>query len=420
MPLRLNTSANLADKEAFDAAMRRAVGSGRLELANLPNPDQENYLSMLLRMGQTGASELAGYQLGQEKLGKATPEAEVDLGIVDDMRMNACVVGRGVDSCWIGITTGLSLTLSTIYNNIFRHRDLFRSIGDASVERHDGPILIDERGGYSSASHDSEEINWEPSFEGDASSAPPDRPTVRIRSMGQPIDPVRRAAYYVCLAVAWDAIVCHEIGHIVKGHLSLFEEDAQVQPLFEAPALNRAAALPTPVVQALEIDADCHAASVVWTRWGHSGDLLSYQASESAIKDPSLQLRLWFIATNALYWAFAGTSQTRISRYDGMTHPHPDVRLTVNGLFLNNFWRRLLSSDKQRIVDETWPMIVEDIVSLRDVLHVLRDQNEDVERRRFLDPTYRGEIQERLTRLSEGQAELERMHRGAGGYPWWA
>jgi hypothetical protein len=404
VPVFLDVYQTDEEHRLFDLAVVSATGCHRLDLSALPRPDAENYLAMLHRMGQTAQTEVDTYEVKFNR-----PAEVVSIGLVDDPSMNAFAMPRARGGYWIAVTSGLYLTLTTIYNNIFRHRRLFPDIGDGSVEAHEGRIVIDNTGGYSSARYDQAEFKWEPQV---PDSWIPDGVPIGARelsamSMRQPNDPVRRLAYIACVTAAWDAIIAHEVGHIVQDHFILLDDLAAPKALFEIPSESREVESAS-LLQALEIEADSQAAGAVWTRWSHSGNILTYDTS-AMLGDGALNLRLWFIATNALYWAFASHARTGLSWFDAMSHPHPDVRLSSNALLLHMIWTKIFSDDKVAIVNDTWPAVVEDIVGLRDVLARFTDPGSVADNRRFNDPDYRAEIHERLTSLEEGRLKLQEL-----------
>lgn len=395
----LNIYSTQADKNEFDQEMRKVCGKGRLDALSLPRPDAENYLSMLIRMVQTGSTEVGAYQRAK---GVDPPGILVDL--IDDSSMNACVVPRQSGGYWIGIYSGLYLTLFTIYNQIFRHKHLFTDIGDPSAEEHEGPILIDDTGAYSSARFAYEQIDWEPSIPDEILRLPlPDNS--KLISMGKPRDSVRFEAYITCLAAAWDTVICHELAHILNGHFKIMSDSDSVKAFFEALA-HDPHSKDNVLRHAMESEADDSAAVAAWTRWRHAGDILSYKSRKTQTSDPILQLRLWFITVNALYWAFTGTTSTQLSRYDEWTHPHPDVRYSATAALLHTVFGQALTSEKQQLLFEGWPKIRADTLDLRTALHATRDSHVDVETRRFDDPSYRREIQIRLQAIEQAKAEL--------------
>ncbi len=200
---------------------------GRLKLNEL-NAKYAEFLSMQLDRFQQAANFIVK-QLNSIDY--------IEVGIIDNYGFNAFAIGQN-GKYFIGINRGLIATISLMFSRLFADKEFLEFVGDVEKENDNLP-LID---------------NISPNFEATVNNLPTFKP---------PQDPTRRETARLFSWLAYDLILAHELGHIIRGHTDLYASKGNFS-LSENEVIkaNRAFKLER---KTLEMDADIWACNMLLT-----------------------------------------------------------------------------------------------------------------------------------------------------------
>ena len=161
----------------------------------------------------------------------------IEVDLIDNYTFNAFAKGEK-GKYFIGINRGLLATVSLIFSRLFGEKEFLPFIGDVNNEKDDLPLIG----------------NVSPNFEATVDNLPIFDP---------PQDPMRRETARLFSWLAFDLILAHELGHIIRGHADLYESkiDFHLDEI-EIIKSNRAFKLER---KTLEMDADMWACNMLLT-----------------------------------------------------------------------------------------------------------------------------------------------------------
>lgn len=202
----------------------------------------------------------------------------------------------------IGVNVGTFERLASLYSSLLSWPEVLPGVGDAKKEiarQFDVAACLD--------------LGWRPAG-ARCSNNPSDM-------LFMPRDETRKQASVIMVMMALDFIVTHELAHIINGHVDYLGSVGGQMRLNETemsePALSPEA------FQALEIDADREAASIVGSGLLHRQ--LIYR-DFGAVIDEHTFLLLWVVTILVLFIALDMTGSS-IEQYRKLEHPHPEARL---------------------------------------------------------------------------------------------
>lgn len=234
-----------------------------------------------------------------------------DSVLFDAFATPAFVFGRA-----IGVRVGCWIDLQSLANGIFCSHDLFKGIGDATLEQQSF-------------------AEWAAD---DGTSTP-----------AAPLCPVRREAACLAVEFALSLIVLHEIAHHALGHLQgagyLSRLRSRRESLSYAQPISHEAAK---WAHAFEVEADRFAFSYLVALLAHD----SLPFSQQLINNPLLRASLFEIGVLAfaLIMFFLGGFGRSIDFYDRLDHPHPIVRFVESAAWSR---RTIQMIDAAQIIDAT-------------------------------------------------------------------
>ncbi|MEM1119010.1 MAG: hypothetical protein AAGJ18_01090, partial [Bacteroidota bacterium] len=161
----------------------------------------------------------------------------IDVDILDNYRFNAFAKGQN-GKYFIGINRGLIATITLVFSRLFADKDFLKFVGDVNNEEDNLPLIK----------------SLSPNFEATVDKLPPLKP---------PRDSVRRETARLFSWLAYDLILAHELGHIIRGHADMYESKGNFHlDENEIIKANRAFKLER---KTLEMDADIWACNMLLT-----------------------------------------------------------------------------------------------------------------------------------------------------------
>ncbi|MCB0652492.1 MAG: hypothetical protein KDC85_14545, partial [Saprospiraceae bacterium] len=200
---------------------------GRLDLDELEK-EQSDYFSLQLSRFRQAANFIV----------KQAPSIEcIEVDLIDNYGFNAFAKGEK-GKYFIGLNRGLLATISLIFSRLFADKEFIPYIGDVNNEENNLPLIE----------------NLSPNFEATVDNLPLFNP---------PKDPTRRETARLFSWLAFDLILAHELGHIIRGHADLYESKGNFHlDEIEIIKANRAFKLER---KTLEMDADMWACNMLLT-----------------------------------------------------------------------------------------------------------------------------------------------------------
>lgn len=274
------------------------------------------------------------YEIAYLRKTNAQVFKNIYVDMIDERELNALAFTYGGEE-FVGINAGFAYSLPMLFDCLLSHPMAFPQIGDIAQDD-PYPVQFDPELLFSS---------------GRASDLRPDVTTV----VKAPRD-ARRRQFGAYLSVrAWDFLLLHEVGHIVRCHLPylqevgfLSENEAKSIMLLEFDECSHEDK--RAILQVIEVDADVTAARAQVSGLflnpptKHAISVLGADAGAVANWDWIDVLYMWLIPIALLYQIMAILDESPLLGA-GRKHPHPNIRLYIMAYLMRPFWQKMIPNE---------------------------------------------------------------------------
>jgi hypothetical protein len=298
---------------------------------------------------------------------------KVFVDFINSGEVNALTfLGPDKQTYCIAITAGVLMGLSNLFAQMFRTRSFCPTIGKPAGEWRPRDIVVGRRGA----------LIYSPN---DLAITPEGWVTPKL-----PNTRTRRLCYRLCLIMAWDFLIAHEVGHILLGHV-----DDALGANKQVLLAESTSSLPvevTPNVSHLrELTADKFAFTLILQDWYRTGTWAQLKGLLPN-RYSRLPLRCWVIAITTLIYVF-GKPWNSVTLHDNLTHPHPDVRLCRTMLQLMYLMAiKELQNQQVFLLEKMWPTLRNDVEETRQFLLKVDVEANDRTAPNFWDENYAIEL----------------------------
>jgi hypothetical protein len=288
-------------------------------------------LALAPRASSRLASLLTYYQ---KRCRDALPDPSFHFDYVNNQCVNA-YAAADAGFTLIGCNVGTPIAFLKLYETLLSHPQILPEVGDPSND----PIW-------------EADLSGKDLRDGLADIFPPG--VQRITS-----DSTRARFIHHCTQFAMDFVYWHEIFHVLCGYIGyLGERGGQAAGLAEVDGRRE---LSTVTRQALEMDADMHAAILTGGIW-----LKEPLRPELPFRDAEEALRSWAFALAIVFLVF-DQSNSPVRDYRHAEHPHPAIRAGIALNSLASFARRSVPH-QEAVIDRAWEKSAQDCKDLTRLL----------------------------------------------------
>ena len=263
------------NKTIFDMATRQRGGRYELKQNSL-----SNFLISCRKIGLDIIDEL-------KRNNPQLPDIHIDF--IDNNSFNACAFKKD-NIYFIGINTNTFFILYLFFSYILSFPEILSNIGNSENET--APKNVN--------------LNY-------------------IKEPIKPKDKLRQAYSEGLIYFAVQFLICHELGHILNGHIDLIEKWTDIPFISEMVSYDKESKFLDS--QTLELDADCYAANI-----GIKSIIGRYEDKMNLNKDiqpyfNSLEdaLFLWTFSIYTLF-RFLGNTVYDFNKLENYRHPYPGFR----------------------------------------------------------------------------------------------